>query len=70
MLATAGATWLLETQSTPAITPELLPLPEQLRTRRACTVAFLATPYVVPAAVLATWVPCPLQSLGLLSLST
>jgi hypothetical protein len=64
MLATAGvpAAWADVTQSTPAITPEFVPEPWQLRTRTACSVTSLATPYVVPPVVPATCVPCPLQS--------
>src|SRR5919199_6394667 len=64
MLATAGvpAAWLPVTQSTPAITPEVLPLPEQLRTRTATRVTALATPYVEPPTVPETCVPWPLQS--------
>ena len=62
MLATAGATALAATQSMPATTPEFVPEPLQPRTRTGTTVARLATPYVVPATVPATWVPCPLQS--------
>ena len=50
------------TQSTPAITPEFDPEPWQLRTRTACSVTCLATPYVVPPVVPATCVPWPLQS--------
>jgi len=50
-------------QSRAAITPEYAPRPSQLRSRIGTTVAFLAIPYWVPAAVVATWVPCPLQSI-------
>ena len=63
MFATEGETWLDVTQSTPAITPEVEPEPEQSRTRTAWRVTCLATPYVVPPVVPATWVPWPLQSL-------
>ena len=35
MLATAGLAWFCLTQSTPAITPDVEPEPEQLRTRTA-----------------------------------
>ena len=46
MLATAGepAPWLLVTQSTPAMTPELVPEPWQSRTRTGRIVTCLATP--------------------------
>jgi hypothetical protein len=64
MLATAGLTWFARTQSTPAMTPELLPEPVQPSTRTGWTVALSAMPYVVPAAVPATWVPWPLQSVA------
>jgi len=40
----------------------MLPEPAQLRTFTETIVAFLATPYFVPAAVPATWVACPWQS--------
>src|SRR5207247_1867775 len=62
MLATDGGTWFEDTQSTPATTPEFVPEPWQLRTRTACSVTDLATPYVVPPVVPATCVPWPLQS--------
>src|SRR5688572_1079435 len=63
-LATAGpVVWLRTLQSRPAITPDKLPDPLQSSTRTGTTVAFLATPYVLPATVPATCVPCPLQSL-------
>ena len=62
MFATAGLTWFWVTQSTPAITPVVVPEPLQPRTRTAWIVASLATPYVVPPIVPATWVPWPLQS--------
>src|SRR3712207_4089577 len=65
MLPTAGLTWLLATQSTPAITPAVVPLPAQSSTRTAIRLAALATPCVVPPTVPATCVPCPLQSLAL-----
>ena len=45
------------TQSMPAMMAAPLPEPWQLSTRTAWTVAFLAMPHVVPAAVLVTWVP-------------
>jgi hypothetical protein len=65
MLATAGApaAWWEVTQSTPAMTPEVDPLPAQSRTRTGRSVTCLATPYVEPPTVPATWVPWPLQSL-------
>src|SRR3954453_6460925 len=44
MLATAGSTRLFVTQSIPAITPELVPLPEQSSTRTAMSVTPFATP--------------------------
>ena len=62
ILATAGLMELAVTQFTPAMTCDQVPCPAQLRTRTARTYAFFATPYVRPAAVPATWVPCPLQS--------
>jgi hypothetical protein len=62
MLATEGPLALAATQSMPAITPELDPEPEQSNTRTGIRVTCLATPYVVPPTVPATWVPCPLQS--------
>ncbi len=62
MLATEGPLALLATQSMPAMTPELEPDPLQPSTRTGIRVTALATPYVVPPTVPATWVPCPLQS--------
>jgi len=50
------------TQSSAAITPETDPLPAQFNKRIGTIVAFFAIPYLVPAAVVATCVPCPLQS--------
>src|SRR5688500_6316251 len=44
MLATAGLMRLFRTQSTPAITPEVDPEPEQLSTRTPRSNALLATP--------------------------
>ena len=49
-------------QSRAAITPEYCPLPAQFNKRIGTIVAFFATPYLLPAAVVATCVPCPLQS--------
>ena len=61
--ATAGPlTRFRRTQSIPAMTPLSGPDPEQSRTFTGVITAFLATPYVAPAIVPATWVPCPLQS--------
>jgi hypothetical protein len=44
MLATAGFLALAVTQSTPAITPAVVPEPLQSRTRTAYRLTFLATP--------------------------
>ena len=44
MLATAGLAWFAVTQSTPAITSELRPMPAQLSTRTPCRDTPLATP--------------------------
>src|SRR5690606_3768060 len=63
MFATAGRVALFATQSIPAMTPELVPLPWQLSTRTGTRVTCLATPWTVPPTVPATWVPWPLQSL-------
>src|SRR4051812_35955374 len=67
MLATAG--WPAEccavTQLMPAMTPELVPEPLQLRTRTATIDTLLATPQVLPPIVPATCVPWPLQSSAL-----
>src|SRR5687768_5555973 len=54
MFATAGAMWFRRTQSTPAITPELEPEPEQLSTRTPRGSELLATPNVEPPTVPAT----------------
>src|SRR6188474_2791347 len=62
MLATAGRTRFFVTHSTPAITPELVPVPVQPSTRTACSVTAFAMPCVEPPIVPATCVPCPLQS--------
>ena len=57
MFATAGLTWFALTQSTPAITPELLPDPPQLSTRTANSLTLFATPWIDPPTVPATCVP-------------
>lgn len=59
MFATAGtpAAWFATIQSIPLMTPDMYPLPAQPRTRTGTSVAALATPYVAPAMVPATWVP-------------
>ncbi len=59
MFATAGvpAAWLFVTQSIPAMTPEVVPLPLQSSTRTPTRRALLATPYVAPPTVPATCVP-------------
>ena len=44
MLATAGPMWCPVTQSTPAITPDVVPDPEQLSTRTAKRRTAFATP--------------------------
>src|SRR5262245_62001800 len=62
MFATAGCAWLAVTQSTPAMTPDQVPLPSQPSTRTATRLTAFATPYVAPPTVPATWVPWPLQS--------
>ncbi len=59
MLATAGDWWFAVTQSTPAMTPAQVPLPEQPSTRTECRKTSLATPHVSPPMVPATWVPWP-----------
>lgn len=69
-LATAGFLACLVTQSIPAMTSAVLPPPALSRTRTATTLAFLATPYCLPAMVPATWVPWPLPSLAVLSSPT
>ncbi len=51
--------WFDAIQSRPAMTPDVEPDPEHDRTRTPTTVASFATPYVVPTAVPATWVPWP-----------
>src|SRR5438270_2274696 len=63
MLATAGLMAFCATQFTPAMTPEFVPEPWQLRTRTATSETPLATPYVEPPTVPETCVPCPLQSM-------
>src|SRR4051812_23835854 len=67
MLATAGAPgwWFPVTQSTPAMTPAVLPLPAQSSTRTATSRTPGATPYWLPPMVPATCVPWPLQSSAL-----
>src|SRR5437899_6578240 len=62
MLATAGRMRFCATQFTPAMTPELVPDPLQLRTRTATSATPFATPYVAPPTVPETCVPWPLQS--------
>src|SRR5688572_2046654 len=62
MFATAGLAWFAVTQSTPAMTSDVKPVPAQLRTRTPCRKTPFATPYVAAPTVPATWVPCPLQS--------
>jgi hypothetical protein len=52
----------LLTNSMPATTPELVPLPSSPRTLTAKRVVFLATPKVAPPTVPATWVPWPWTS--------
>ena len=69
MFATAGLTALAATQSMPATTVVVSPLPSQPSTRTATSCTCLATPKVVPPTVPATWVPCPSQSLASVSLS-
>ena len=66
MLATAGAPawWSAVTQSMPATTPAVVPLPSQPSTRTPTSRTPFATPYVVPPTVPATCVPWPLQSSG------
>src|SRR5262245_39345086 len=64
MFATAGSagSWSPVTQSIPAITWDVVPEPWQFSTRTATMLTFLATPYVEPPIVPATWVPWPWQS--------
>ncbi|GAA3044666.1 hypothetical protein GCM10020229_64800 [Kitasatospora albolonga] len=69
-LATAGLTAFLVTHSTPETTPAVVPEPLLSSTRTPTTLAALATPYLVPAMVPATWVPWPLPSWATASLST
>ncbi|GAB3350819.1 hypothetical protein GCM10027452_20190 [Micromonospora halotolerans] len=57
MLATAGLAACAVTQSMPAITCSLSPLPAQSSTRTATRLTSLATPYFVPPMVPATCVP-------------
>src|SRR5437870_4210637 len=53
------------TQSMPAMTPDVVPEPEQSSTRTATSFTFFATPYVVPPTVPDTCEPWPLQSAAL-----
>src|SRR6266498_1509970 len=62
MLATAGLTAWAVTQSMPAATCAVLPLPWQLSTRTPTSCTPLATPYDAPPTVPETCVPWPLQS--------
>src|SRR5262245_3251304 len=62
MFATAGLMPLPVTQSTPATTCAVVPLPAQLSTRTATSAAPLATPNALPPVVPATCVPWPWQS--------
>ncbi len=64
MFATAGLTALRVTQFTPATACDTVPLPRQPSTRTEWMRAPLATPWRVPAAIPATCVPCPLQSVA------
>jgi hypothetical protein len=66
MFATARSpgSWSAVTQSTPLMTPEMVPEPVQPSTRTETSLAPLATPYLLPPIVPATWVPWPLQSLA------
>jgi hypothetical protein len=57
MFATAGLVCWPATQSTPAMTPALVPDPLHPSTRTATRFAFFATPQVAPPTVPATWVP-------------
>ena len=63
MLATAGLTRFAVTQSTPAITPDVDARSAAAQHANANRRTPLATPYVDPPTVPATWVPWPLQSL-------
>ncbi len=62
MFATAGLMAFWVTQSTPAMTCELVPLPLQLSTRTPTSCTPLATPNEEPPTVPATCVPWPWQS--------
>ena len=67
MFATDGVARLAVTQSTPAMTPAVVPLPAQSSTLTATSLTPLATPYCEPPTVPATCVPWPLQSVLLVS---
>jgi hypothetical protein len=69
MLATAGLTACAVTQSMPPMIAEYEPEPVQSSTRTPTSLTSLATPYVRPPTVPATWVPWPLQSCAVESLS-
>lgn len=69
VLATSPLEPLAATWSTPAITPEVEPLPLELSTLTGTTVAPAATPITpmslsMAAMVPATWLPWPLPSSG------
>jgi len=56
-----------EDASTGSGNPHVVPLPLSVKTLTAMMVAFLATPWIIPAATPATAVPWPLPSVVLLS---
>jgi hypothetical protein len=62
MTMTPGGLKWARTQSSPPISWLVVPEPLQPRTWTGTMVAFLAAPYVMPAATLATCVPWLLQS--------
>ena len=62
MLATEGPDRFAVTQSTPAMTADIEPEPVHPSTRTGTSFTPLATPYLVPPTMPATWVPCPSQS--------